>query len=137
MLPGFTRTAAQPASMAANTYVGWQWIAAITGIWDLRAIAGSASASSVDGTATRTIWQPDAVSSAICCSVAFTLAVRVVVIDCTETGAPPPTGTEPTMIWRDCLRSASGAGGTGGLPSSILMVPNRFCRQTPDLPPRH
>ena len=22
------------------------------------------------------------------------------VIDCTETGAPPPTGTLPTMIWR-------------------------------------
>ena len=52
-------------------------------------------------------------------------------------GAPPPTGTEPTMIWRDCLRSASGAGGTGGIPSSILMAPIRFCSQTPDLPPRH
>ena len=74
----------------------------MTGICDLRAIAGSASTSSWDGTATRTIWQPDAVSSAICCSVALTSAVSVVVIDCTETGAPPPTGTEPTMIWRLC-----------------------------------
>ena len=48
---------------------------AIAGICDLRAIAGSASASSWLGHATRTMSQPDAVSSAICCSVAFTLAV--------------------------------------------------------------
>src|SRR5664279_6631161 len=26
ILPGFTRTAAQPASIAANTYFGWKWI---------------------------------------------------------------------------------------------------------------
>src|SRR5580692_2519939 len=96
MLPGLTRTAAQPASMAANTYLGWKWMSAMTGICDLRAMSGSASASSADGTATRTIWQPDAVSSAICWRVAFTSTVLVVVIDCTLTGAPPPTGTEPT-----------------------------------------
>ncbi len=36
MLPGFTRTAAQPASIAANTYFGWKWMSAITGICDLR-----------------------------------------------------------------------------------------------------
>ena len=113
MLPGLTRTAAQPASIAANTYLGWKWMSAMTGIWDFRAMAGSASASSWDGTATRTIWQPAAVSSAICCRVALTSAVSVVVIDCTETGAPPPTGTEPTMIWRDFRRSASGSGGAG------------------------
>jgi hypothetical protein len=58
MLPGLTRTAAQPASMAAKTYFGWKWMSAMTGIWDLRAIAGSASASSWDGTATRTMSQP-------------------------------------------------------------------------------
>jgi hypothetical protein len=28
----------------------------------------------------------------------LTSEVRVVVIDCTDTGASPPTGTEPTMI---------------------------------------
>ena len=44
------------------------------------------------GTATRTMSQPAAVSSAICCSVALTSAVSVVVIDCTDTGASPPTG---------------------------------------------
>ena len=71
-------------------------MSAITGIGDLRAIDARASASSVSGTATRTIWHPAAVSSAICCKVALTSAVFVVVIDWTETGAPPPTGTEPT-----------------------------------------
>ncbi len=86
MLPGLTRTAAQPASIAAKTYFGWKWMSAITGICDFCAIAGSASASSADGQATRTMSQPDAVSSAICCRVELTSEVSVVVIDCTETG---------------------------------------------------
>src|ERR671927_1270783 len=116
MLPGLTRTAAQPASMAAKTYLGWKWMSAITGICDFLAIAGSASTSSCDGTATRTIWQPAAVSSAICCSVALTSAVSVVVIDCTLIGVPPPTGTEPTMICRLFRRGAGGGGGTAGMP---------------------
>lgn len=55
MLPGFTRTAAQPASIAAKTYFGWKWMSAITGICDFRAIVASASASSCVGHATRTI----------------------------------------------------------------------------------
>ncbi len=32
MLPGLTRTAAQPALIAANTYFGWKWMSAMTGI---------------------------------------------------------------------------------------------------------
>src|SRR5215831_4656002 len=126
MFPGLTRTAAQPASIAANTYLGWKRMSAMTGICDLRAICGSASASSWEGTATRTIWQPVAVSSAICCSVAFTSAVSVVVIDWTDTGAPPPTGTAclplPTMIWRDLRRGASGSWAGWGMPRSIVMT---------------
>lgn len=55
MLPGLTRTAAQPASIAAKTYFGWKWMSAITGICDFFAMIGSASASSWEGTATRTI----------------------------------------------------------------------------------
>ena len=31
MLPGLTRTAAQPASIAAKMYLGWKWMSAITG----------------------------------------------------------------------------------------------------------
>ena len=86
MLPGFTRTAAQPASIAAKTYFGWKWMSAITGIWDFLAMIGSASASSADGQATRTMSQPEAVSSAICCRVALMSVVGVVVIDCTLIG---------------------------------------------------
>jgi len=52
--------------------------------------------------------QPAAVSSAICCSVAGTFAVSVLVIDCTEIGAPPPTGTGPTMMRRDLRRGCNG-----------------------------
>ena len=114
MLPGFTRTAAQPASIAAKTYFGWKWMSAITGICDLCAIAGSASASSWLGHATRTMSQPAAVSSAICCSVALTSAVSVVVIDCTLIGASPPTSTLPTLIWRVLRRGARTGGGQGG-----------------------
>ena len=125
MLPGFTRTAAQPASIAANTYRGWKWMSAITGICDFAAIAGSASASSCDGQATRTMSQPDAVSSAICCSVAFTSAVRVVVIDCTEIGWSLPTPTLPTISCRVLRRSASTGGGVAGMPSMMpsVMIP--------------
>ena len=98
MLPGLTRTAAQPASMAAKTYFGWKWMSAMTGICECSAISFSALASTWSGQATRTMSQPVAVSSAICCSVALTSAVTVVVIDCTETGWSLPTPTLPTWI---------------------------------------
>src|SRR4029078_12129120 len=86
MLPGLTRTAAHPASIAAKTYFGWKWMSAITGIWLCWAISGRASASSWLGQATRTMSQPEAVSSAICWRVVLTSAVRVVVIDWTQIG---------------------------------------------------
>jgi hypothetical protein len=101
-----------------------------TPVWAIAPVAGSVIdpiACPEDGTATRTIWQPVAVSSAICCSVALTSAVRVVVIDWTDTGAPPPTGTAclpwPTMIWRDFRRGASGSRAGWGMPRSIVMTP--------------
>lgn len=115
MLPGFTRTAAQPASIAANTYLGWKWMSAMTGICDFFAMTARASASSWVGQATRTMSQPEAVSSAICWSVAPMSEVRVVVIDCTEICESPPTATEPTWILRLTLRSASFVG-TAGIP---------------------
>src|SRR3954452_13737353 len=85
-------------------------------------MAGSASASSWLGHATRTIWQPAAVSSAICCRVALTSAVSVVVIDWTDTGAPPPTGTDPTSIRREARRVATDSG-TEGRPRSTVVRP--------------
>ena len=39
MLPGLTRTAAQPASIAAKMYFGWKWMSAITGMFAFFAIA--------------------------------------------------------------------------------------------------
>ena len=85
-------------------------MSAMTGIWLFFAMIGSASASSRDGTATRTMSQPEAVSSAICCRVALMFGVGVVHIDCTLTGASPPTSTLPTLIWRDFRRGASTSG---------------------------
>ena len=67
-------------------YFGWKWMSAITGIGDFFAMIGSASASIVFGQATRTMSQPEAVSWAICWSVALMSWVLVVVIDCTEIG---------------------------------------------------
>ena len=96
----------------------------MTGICDLRAMAGSASASSWLGHATRTMSQPDAVSSAICCSVALMSVVGVVVIDCTDTGASPPTSTLPTLIFRLARRGATTGGGSGGIPRETDMEPS-------------
>src|SRR4051794_11535499 len=122
MLPGFTRTAAQPASIAANTYLGWKWMSAMTGIWLCRAISGRASASSWLGHATRTMSQPVAVSSAICCSVALTSVVGVVHMDWTLTAASPPTSTFPTRIFRETRRGASTGAGRAGIPNETLMT---------------
>jgi hypothetical protein len=124
MLPGFTRTPAHPASIAANTYRGWKWMSAITGICDFRAITGSASASSWLGQATRTMSQPAAVSSAICWRVASISVVRVVVMDWTEIGASPPTWTEPTRIVRLRRRGARTGGGASGIPRLTLTRPS-------------
>ena len=77
----------------------------MTGIGDRRTIFGSASASSVFGTATRTISQPAEARAAICAVVASTSCVFVSVIDWTTTGAPPPIATPPTAICRSLATS--------------------------------
>ena len=41
----------------------------------------------------------------ICAMVAAASSVGVLVMVCTVIGASPPTGTRPTMIWRDLRRS--------------------------------
>ena len=98
MLPGLIRTAATPASIALSASDALKWMSAMTGIGERRTISGSAAASSFFGTATRTISQPADASAAICAVVAATSCVFVSVIDCTTTGAPPPTSTSPTRI---------------------------------------
>ena len=129
MLPGLTRTAPQPASMAAKTYLGLKWMSAMTGMRDCLAMIGSASASLSVGQATRTMSQPAAVSSAICCRVAPMSWVFVVVIDCTVMGASPPTLRLPTWILRVGRRAAR----TGawarivGMPRAIASVTRPVC----------
>src|SRR5213080_4638772 len=89
-------------------------MSAITGIGEKRTIRPSASASSVFGTATRTISQPAEASAAIWAVVASTSWVFVNVMDWTTTGAPPPIVTPPTLIcrseaiWRQCIGACAG-----------------------------
>jgi hypothetical protein len=45
----------------------------------------------------RTISEPARAKAATCFAVPSTSAVSVLVIDCTTTGAPPPTVTLPTL----------------------------------------
>ncbi len=89
-----------PASIAFSARVWLKWMSAITGIGDSRTIVFSASTSSSRGTATRTMSAPASATLRICSIVAARLAVSVLVIVCTTTGAPPPIGTPPTKIWR-------------------------------------
>src|SRR6478752_5367129 len=69
---------------------------------------------------------PVAVSSAICWRVELTSDVRVVVIDCTETGESLPTPTFPTLIWRVLRRGLSTGGGASGMPRLISVIPLRL-----------
>src|ERR1019366_5338185 len=87
-------------------------------------MALSASASSWLGTATRTIWQPEAVSSAICWRVALISEVSVVHMDCTLTGASPPTRTLPTLSCLLFRRGERTGGGAVGIPRSTMAL---FC----------
>ena len=70
------------------------------GIGERSTIVFSAIASSSRGTAQRTRSAPASATFSICSIVASRLAVSVLVIVCTTTGAPPPIGTPPTKIWR-------------------------------------
>src|SRR5947207_13322617 len=75
-------------------------MSAITGIGERSTIVLRASTSWSRGTATRTRSAPASATFSICSIVASRLAVSVLVIVCTATGAPPPIGTPPTFIWR-------------------------------------
>src|SRR5665647_2042555 len=75
-------------------------MSAMIGAGASRTRCANAGASSAVGRLTRTSSQPAATSARTCASVAAASPVLVHVMDCTATGAPPPTGTEPTMIRR-------------------------------------
>src|SRR5690606_39835386 len=83
-------------------------------------IRGTAAADSGLLTVIRTSSEPARHSAAICFAVDATSAVPVLVIDCTTTGASPPTATPPMRTWRVDRRGsgpnadASGSAWQGG-----------------------
>ena len=87
-----------------------------------RQISRKARVDSSSGVETRTISAPTLAERMIWSSVAATSVVGVLVMVWTEIGAPPPTGTLPTMIRRDTRRSMLRQGRTGlcdmGLPAA-------------------
>ena len=84
---------------------------------------GIAAAASGVFTVKRTSSEPARHSSATCLTDEATSAVSVLVIDCTTTGAPPPTATPPTRTWRVVRRGqgAAEAGGVGWVMASCCM----------------
>src|SRR5690606_2138505 len=70
---------------------------------------GTAAAASGVLTVMRTSSEPARASSATCFAVPATSAVSVLVIDCTTTGAPPPTVT-PSTRTATLARRGAGAG---------------------------
>src|SRR5512140_238945 len=78
----------------------------MTGMVTAFVMLPSALAASRSGTAILMISQPAFSRDFICLTVAFTSLVFVLVMDCTEIGLPPPTGTLPTYIFFVFLRVA-------------------------------
>jgi hypothetical protein len=72
-----------------------------------RTISGTASAARGVFTVIRTISDPAAARSMIWRAVLSASSVSVFVMDCTTTGAPPPTCTGPTMTGMLFFRSAN------------------------------
>src|ERR1051325_9699097 len=68
-------------------------------------MCGTAAALSSRSTVMRTISEPARCSAATWATVWSTSAVSVLVMDCTATGAPPPTITPPTSTATDRRRS--------------------------------
>src|SRR5437016_6251924 len=74
-------------------------------------MCGTAAAASSRSTVMRTISEPARAAAATGLAVPSASAVSVLVIDCTTTGAPPPTFTLPTCTGTDWRRSSGAADG--------------------------
>ena len=75
-----------------------------------RTICFSAAVLSASGQETRMMSTPASSQRRIWSIVALASEVGVLVMVWTVTGASPPTGTLPTMIWRDLRRAMSRQG---------------------------
>src|ERR1700712_5336787 len=85
-------------------------MSATIGTRDARTICFSAAVLSTSGQDTRMMSTPASSQRRIWSIVALASLVGVLVIVCTVTGASPPTGTLPIMIWRDLRRVISRQG---------------------------
>src|SRR6476620_3188827 len=108
-------------------------MSAITGIGDSLTIVRSASASFSRGTATRTMSAPASATLRICSMVAARLAVSVLVIVWTTTGAPPPIWTPPTVTcrWEAIPAQDRRAPGTVPAPSPLAYSLGTVCFPVP------
>src|SRR3984957_6410528 len=86
------------------------------------------SAAAISLQVQRTMSAPSAASAWICSSVPSTSAVLVVVIDCTDIGASPPTFTDPSAIWRVFRRGLRGLAVTSIYP--VCPFAHRSIRST-------
>src|SRR4030095_14261443 len=85
-------------------------MSATIGTFTARTISLSAAVLSWSGQETRMMSTPASSHRRIWSIVALASPVGVLVIVWTVTGAPPPTATLPTMIWREGRRSISRQG---------------------------
>ena len=82
-------------------------MSATMGTFTSRQISASAAVLSGVGQETRTMSTPATSARRIWAMVAAASSVGVLVMVWTVIGASPPTGTLPTMIWRDLRRVIS------------------------------
>ena len=92
-------------------------------------MCGTAAAASSRSTVMRTISEPARWSAATCRAVPSTSAVSVLVIDCTTTGAPPPTVTWPTLTGTALRRGSGSAAVDIGFSLSLSGARGGPCRQ--------
>ena len=85
-------------------------MSATIGTFAARTICFSAAVDASSGQETRMMSAPASSHRLIWSTVARTSSVGVLVMVCTVIGASPPTGTLPTMIWRDWRRVMSRQG---------------------------
>src|ERR1700684_2155699 len=87
-------------------------------------MCGTAAAASSRSTVIRTSSEPARASAATWLAVPSTSAVSVLVIDCTTTGAPPPTVTLPTFTATVRCLSAGPENSIIGTSLSAFSLPN-------------
>src|SRR5579863_2402030 len=96
-------------------------------------MCGTAAAASSRSTVMRTSSEPARASAATCFAVASASAVSVLVIDCTTTGAPPPTVTLPTLTATVRCLSAGPENSIIGLSFVEFFRPGKSGRERTDI----